>query len=72
MLHARLHLACDKTDIPTVCAGIKPGGNRTMKCLGLHNKDLSKPCKDAYDNYLLLEGGERKKGRNGSVSAVRC
>lgn len=72
LLHARLHQACDMTDIPTVCAGVKPGGNRTMSCLAENRKKLGKGCRKAFDEYQLLEGGGRKKGRGSAVSAVRC
>ncbi|MBI5246897.1 MAG: hypothetical protein HY923_06920 [Elusimicrobia bacterium] len=72
LLHARLHKACGKTDIPTLCAGVKPGENRTMNCLAENRKKLGKRCRKTLDEYNLLEGGERKKGRHSAVSAVRC
>ena len=73
LLHARVHKACGKTDIPTLCADIKPDDNRTMICLGKKFSKLSKPCHDAYGEYLILEDGGKKKGRGlASVGAVRC
>lgn len=73
LLHARVHKACDQADIPTLCADVKPGGNRTMSCLKRNFAKLTKPCRDAYGDYLDLEEGERKKGKGHSgVSAVRC
>ena len=73
LAHARVHKACGKTDIPTLCAGVTPGGNRTMSCLKKKFSKLTKPCHDAYGEYMLLENGGKKKGRGHSgVSAVRC
>ncbi len=78
LLHARVHKAC-AADITAVCAGVKPGDNRTMSCLGRNKTKLAKPCADAYGEYMKLEnsdatkGGMRKKGRGaGGISAVRC
>lgn len=72
LLHAKLHKACDSVDIPKLCKGVKPGDNRMMKCLGLNSFKISKPCKSAYDDYMLLEGGTKQMGRGSAVSAVRC
>ena len=72
LLHARLHKDCGKTDIPTLCAGVKPGANRTMKCLLENREKLGKRCRTAFDEYDLLENGRRKGRRGGAVSAVRC
>ncbi len=76
--HARVHKACDANDIPIVCAGIKPGDNRTMSCLRKNKKRLSKDCREALKEYDTLtspaaHGGERKKGRGKTgVAATRC
>ncbi len=78
LAHARVHKACDANDIPIVCAGVKPGENRTMSCLRKNKKKLSADCLKALKDYDALtspaaEGGERKKGRGkAGVAAVRC
>lgn len=75
--HARVHKACDANDIPVVCAGVKPGENRTMSCLRKNKLKLSADCLKALKAYDALTapstGGDRKKGRNYSgVAQPRC
>ncbi|MEQ1919290.1 MAG: cysteine rich repeat-containing protein [Elusimicrobiota bacterium] len=78
LAHARVHNACNTGDIPKLCAGVKPGENRTMNCLRKNRKQLSKDCGKALKDYDALaapkpEAGEKKKGRGHSgVGAVRC
>jgi hypothetical protein len=77
LAHARVHKACDANDIPIVCAGVKPGDNRTMSCLRKNKKKLGADCLKALKGYDALTApaanGERKKGRGHSgVAATRC
>ena len=77
LAHARVHKSCSG-DIPKICAGVKPGNNRTMNCLRRNKKNLGKECRNTLRGYDLIappatDSGERKKGRNRTgVSAVRC
>lgn len=78
LAHARVHGACDAGDIPTLCAGVKPGGNRTMSCLRKNEKKLGKDCRKAIKDYDAIsnpksDDGTKKKGRGHSgVAATRC
>ena len=86
LAHARVHKACDATDLPTLCADVKPGDNRVMSCLRKNKKKLGGDCRKAlrsYDGLQLMNGGDaqkdgdtkkdgHKKGKKGSVAAVRC
>ncbi len=74
LAHARVHKACDAEDIPRVCDGVKPGGNRVMGCLREHAEVLSLDCRKALKSYdaLTRPGGARKRGRGNAVGAVRC
>ncbi len=80
LAHARVHNACNPADIPKLCAGIKPGENRTMNCLRENTKKLGKECRKALRAYDLigapsLDDGLKKKGRRGNhsgVGATRC
>lgn len=74
LAHARVHKAC-APDIAALCAGVKPGNNRTMTCLRRRVKKAAPACREALGAYDLIAppAGERKKGRGGAgVSAVRC
>src|SRR4051812_49314943 len=44
LLHAKVHRDC-ATDIPKVCAGVKPGANRTMDCLRAGREELTPACR---------------------------
>ncbi len=77
LAHARVHGACDAGDIPTLCAGIKPGGSRTMNCLRKNEKKLGKDCLKALKDYDAIVGPKsggrsKRKGGHAGVSAVRC
>jgi hypothetical protein len=72
LLHAKVHLACDKIDIPQLCGKIKPGGNRVMGCLNKNHEKLTKSCSSALDQYNELGNGDKKKNRRSPNSAVRC
>ncbi|MFI5347271.1 MAG: hypothetical protein ACHQ51_12935 [Elusimicrobiota bacterium] len=73
LLHAKVHVACDETDIPGQCGKVKAGGNRVMSCLRAAHKKLSKPCSDALDRYDALTGaGKKTKRGRSAISAVRC
>lgn len=77
LAHARVHNACNAGDIPKLCAGVKPGENRTMNCLRKNTKKLGADCRKALKDYDAIaapkpEAGERKKGHRSGVAATRC
>ena len=72
LFHAKVHVACDETDIPQLCGKVKPGENRVMSCLHRQHEKLSKPCSEALERYDQMTGGSKKKGRHNAISAVRC
>lgn len=41
-----------------------------MKCLGINYHRLSKPCRDAYDEYNKFEGAGRKRKRGSPVATL--
>jgi hypothetical protein len=77
LAHARVHNACNTGDIPKLCAGVKPGENRTMNCLRKNEKKLGADCRKALKDYDAIaapkpEAGGKKKGRHSGVAATRC
>ena len=74
---AAVQLAAGKAgDIPKLCAGVKPGENRTMNCLRKNTKQLGADCRKALKDYDAIaapkpEAGGKKKGRHAGVAATR-